>query len=134
MKKQEIMTKLSLLEQVQERTKKNIVKVGTKKNICDSLHEILFDGKQELRRVDIIAMITLERLKEEFPKLKDDDQLTDEQLKRINSLNITVKNGLDTAVCNGSTSSSYCSNETYANFELIKTGDKLKIIEKPKAK
>lgn len=119
-----------LLSQVIEKTRSNIVKVSTKKNICDSLHELLFEQKQELRRTDIIALITLERLKEEYPDLKDDSVLTPEQIKRVNSLNITVKNGLDTAVCKGSTSSSYCSNEKYAKFELVKTGDKLKIIER----
>lgn len=120
----------NLLEQVQKRTQENIVKKATKKNICDSMHEILFDGKQELSRVDIIAMITVERLKEIYPNLKDSDTLNDEQIRKVNSINITVKNGLDTAVCNGSTSSSYCSNPKYKNYKLVKTGDKLKIVER----
>lgn len=120
----------TLLEQIQERTQKNIVKSTTKKNMCDSIHEILFDGKQELDRIHIIGIVTMERLKDMYPELKEGDKLTDEQLKKINSINITVKNGLDTAVCNGQTSSSYCSNPTYKDFELIKTGSKLKIVKR----
>jgi hypothetical protein len=120
----------NLLEQVLERTTKNIVKSSTKKNMCDSIHEILFDGKVELERIQIIGMVTLERLMEEFPKMKDSDTLTDEQLKRINSINITVKNGLDTAVCQGSTSSSYCSNPNYSEYKLVKNGSKLSIVKK----
>jgi hypothetical protein len=120
----------SLLEQVQARTEKNVVKQTTKKNICDSIHEILFDGKQELSRVQVIGIITLERLKDIYPELNDKSVLTEEQLKKVNSINITVKNGLDTAVCNGSTSSSYCSNPNYQDYKLVKTGSKLKIIKK----
>lgn len=122
--------KMTLLEQVQQRTQQNVVKSSTKKNICDSIHEILYEGKKELRRVEVIGLITLERLKEVYPKLKDTDELTDEQIKKLDSINITVKNGLDTAVCNGSTPSSYCSNPNYEKFKLIKTGDKLKIVDK----
>jgi hypothetical protein len=124
------MTKLNLLQQVQLRTQKNIVKQTTKKNVCDSLHEILFDQKQELSRIDIIGIITEDRLLQEFPELNENSVLTDEQLKRIDSINITVKNGLDTAVCNGSTSSSYCSNPNYKDYKLIKNGSKLKIVKK----
>ena len=120
----------TLLEQVQLRTEKNIVKQTSKKNICDSIHEILYDGKQELSRIQIIGMITLERLKDEFPDLNEKSVLTEDQLKRINSINITVKNGLDTAVCNGSTSSSYCSNPNYQDYKLVKNGSKLKIVKK----
>jgi hypothetical protein len=120
----------SLLEQVQARTEKNVVKQTTKKNICDSIHEILFDGKQELSRVQVIGIITLERLKDIYPELNDKSVLTEEQLKKVNSINITVKNGLDTAVCNGSTSSSYCSNPNYQDYKLVKTGSKLKIVKK----
>lgn len=121
---------MNLLEQVTNRTKKNIVKSTSKKNICDSIHEILYVGKKKLDRVEVIGIITLERLKEEFPKLTDKTELTDEHVKRIKSINITVKNGLDTAVCNGSTSSSYCSNAKYSKFQLVKDGSKLSIIDK----
>jgi hypothetical protein len=120
---------MTLLEQVQKRTEQNVVKSTIKKNICDSIHEILYDSKQELSRVEVIGIITLERLKEVYPKLKDSDVLTDEQIKKIDSINTTVKNGLDTAVCNGSTPSSYCSNPNYDKFRLVKTGNKLKIVD-----
>lgn len=120
----------TLLNQIQERTKKNLVKVTSKKNICDHIHELLFNQKREMTRLEIINEISEYRLKKEFPELKDDSVLNEKQIKRLDSIMITVKNGLDTAVCNGSTGSSYCSNSNYTDYELIKKGDKLSIKKK----
>lgn len=125
------MKTLSLLEQVQEKTRKNLSSTA-KKNTCDMLHEILYVGKQELERDRIIGLMVFERLKMEFDGFEKQTELTDDQIKRIKSLEVTVKNGLDTAVCNGSTSSSYCSNPNYQDYELIKNGNKLSIIKKDK--
>lgn len=117
----------NLLEQIENRTKKNLVKQTSKKNICDHLHELLGDGKTEMTRLEVINHITLYRLKKEFPELDDKSVLNDKQLKRLDSIMITVKNGLDTAVCNGSTGSSYNANSKYSKYELIKDGSILKI-------
>lgn len=122
----------NLMNQIQARTKSNLVKQTKKKNICDHLHELLFEQKQTLTRLEVINHITLFRLKKEFPNLNDDSKLDDKQLKRLDSIMITVKNGLDTAVCNGSTGSSYVSNPNYQDYKLNKDGDKLSITKKTK--
>ena len=80
--------------------------------------------------VQKIDLIVEYRFKKEFSNLKDDSQLNEIQLKRLDSIMITVKNGLDTSVCNGSTGSSYISNQKYQKYQLIKDGSKLSIIEK----
>lgn len=120
----------NLLEQVQERTRKNLVKQTTKKNICDHLHEELFEKKQKLSRKQIIDIVTEYRLLKEFPELSKNPKLEDKHIKRLDSIMITVKNGLDTAVCNGSTGSSYVSNSKYQDYKLNKDGDILSITKK----
>lgn len=123
----------NLMNQIQARTKSNLVKQTKKKNICDHLHELLFEQNQTMTRLEVINHITLYRLKQEFNDLKDDSVLTEKQLKRLDSIMITVKNGLDTAVCNGTTGSSYVSNANYQDYQLVKTADKLSIIKKTKS-
>ena len=120
----------NLLSQVLERTQKNVQTKTTKKNVCDSLHELL-SNKQPIDRQELIGLITYERIKDEFPQLDENSKLTDEQLKRIDSINITVKNGIDTAVCSGKTPSSYNSNPKYnKTWKLIKDGSMISIVKK----
>lgn len=120
----------TLLEQIQNRTKKNLVKQTSKKNICDHLHELLGDGKNEMDRLEVINHISEYRLKKEFPELTEKSVLDDKQLKRLDSIMITVKNGLDTAVCNGSTGSSYNANSKYSEYKLLKDNGMLKIVKR----
>lgn len=124
------MKNLSLLELVQKRTNENL-KVKSTKNTCDFLHDYLVDQMKSKKctRKDVYMNLLLNRLKYEF-NLKDDSVLTDEQEQRLNELEVTVKNGLDTAVCNGKTPSSYNSNPKYSEYELIKRGETLQIVKK----
>lgn len=99
----------------------------SKKNVCDYMHEIIFEqNNQNINRSDLVVQITLLRIKDNSPELYEalQDKFADiesDERKAYEAEKITVTNGVDAAVCNGHTSASYCSNEKYADFELIKT-------------
>lgn len=111
--------KNSLLDLAMSATKNNITTTSTRKSINDSLFEILFTGKEELSKAELIARISLERM-----EAKTDGELTaeifnsEEGQKQFKAINKTVKNGFETAVCQGSTSASFCSNKRYVDYEL----------------
>jgi len=111
-------------------TSKNVSTTKSRKSINDHLFEMLYKEDRAMDRKDVINEISFRRLKEEV------GEVTEEKLQKAiedgewASINKTVKNGLDTAVCNGKTSASFCSNETYVDYELIKVSNSLSIEKK----
>ena len=130
---QSAQTKTDFLAVALAATEKNVTTRKTRKSINDSMFDLLYKQKQKMTRVQLIAAISYKRYEHEVGPIDQEvaEQLSsDKEWKRINR---TVKNGLDSAVCNGSTSASFCSNKTYAKYELVNEANKYYIIDKPEA-
>jgi len=119
----------TLREQIKSRTRKNI-KRSTRKNTCDMIHELLYN-KEPMERDELVGEILYLRLKDKYPDLKNIEDLKDSD-KIIDSLEVTSKNGLDTALAKGKGSSSYYSNKKYQDYQLIKDGSLISIVDKKK--
>ena len=83
-------------------------------------------ARQNIKRDELIVNITMRRLEDNKPEifeklLTEFNDVTSESRKAYEREKITATNGVDAAVCNGHTSASYCSNEAYKDYELIKT-------------
>tara|TARA_Y100000310_G_C20187110_1_gene580805 strand:- start:12 stop:413 length:402 start_codon:yes stop_codon:yes gene_type:complete len=121
--------KLSLNELALQLTKSNIQKTrSSKKSINDYLVEILGDGKKSYTRIELTNLITVERLKDSGIT---DDQLHNGLLKKdveiiekFTKMNKTVKNGLDTSISKGKSSSCFVSSKYSDQYELIQDEDR----------
>jgi hypothetical protein len=113
-----------------EAVEKNVSTRKTKKSINDSMFDLLYNQGEKLTRQELITYISYERYENEVAEIDDKiaKQLgTDKEWKRINK---TVKNGLDTALCNGQTSASFCSNKKYDGYEIVLEANRYSIVKK----
>lgn len=112
-------------------TAKNITTKKAKKSINDHLFQMLYTESRKMQRAEIIAEISLKRLEESIGNEIDEqmlkDAIADGSFAKINK---TAKNGLDTAVCSGKTTASFCSNKRYEDYELNQDADGFYIIKK----
>jgi len=123
---------VSILDMAMNATKDNITTTRRKKSILDMLFSRIYDESNPkvgnpMKKTDLIGRMSLERLELEFEdldeKLTPEAFQTDETQKLFASINKTVKNGFETAVCNGSTQASFNSNKRYKDYELMKLED-----------
>ena len=108
-----------------ELTIENLVKTRTsKKSINSYLVDILgSDEKLKMSRIDLTNEITVLRLQESEEVTEKSFQDT-EFVERFKKMNKTVKNGLDTSIANGKSSSCFVSSSYNVKFELIHNNDK----------
>lgn len=108
----------NLMELALEATKANVVKSSTKESVNDALVRVLYDGKEKLSRIELIARLSLDRLKQEHGEEKLEKLSLDEFKEMMAGVNKTVKNGLDTAVSHSKNNSSFHFNEKYNHLKL----------------
>jgi len=120
---------LNLQELALKATESNVVKSTKKENVNDSIVRILYDGKKSLTRVQLISEISLDRLIVEHSE-KGLQKMTENEFKAlIKVTNKTVKNGVDTSVSDSQNNSSFSYNPKYSHLKLVKTGDKLSVVD-----
>ena len=120
---------LNLQELALKATKSNVVKLTKKENVNDSIVRILYDGGEKLTRIELISRISLDRLISEHSKEKL-QKLTEVEFKKlIQPVSKTVKNGVDTSVSDSQNNSSFSYNPKYSHLKLVKTGDKLSVVD-----
>ncbi len=116
--------KLSVEELALNLTKANIQKTrSSKKSINDYLVEILGDGKTSMTRIELTNAITLKRL-EENEEVTEESFKDEEFLGRFAKMNKTVKNGLDTSISKGKSSSCFVSSRYKDEYELLEDDNK----------
>ena len=140
------MAKLSLQELALQLTNANLVKSRTaKKSINSYLVELLKDGDYKTR-IDLTNEITLLRIQEK-EEVTAESFHDPEFIARFSKMNRTVKNGLDTSIAKGKSTSCFCSSDYASEWELIHNLDKTysmislvkplieeEIVEAPKAR
>lgn len=114
-----------------EATKDNVVKSTRRESINDALLRILYEEKQELTRIELVARISLDRLisehgEDELNKMVKNDREQFNKLMR--ATNKTVKNGIDQSVSRSNNNASFHYNEKYKDYKLEQTGDKYRIV------
>lgn len=108
-----------------ELTKENLVKSRTsRKSINSYLVDILgSDSKKKLTRIELTNEITMLRLQENEEVTEKSFQ-DSEFIERFKKMNKTVKNGLDTSIAKGKSSSCFISSSYGQDWELIHNEDK----------
>jgi hypothetical protein len=122
------MAKLTLLQLAQELTIANLVKSrSSRKSINSYLIDILVEGESKTR-MELTNEITFLRIKEkeEVTAKSFDDA---EFIERFAKMNKTVKNGLDTSIANGKSTSCFNSSSYSEDYKLISNADKTYSIE-----
>ena len=106
-------------------TKENLVKTrSSKKSVNDYLVEILGkDDKMSMTRIELTNEITLLRLQEN-EEVNEKSFQDSEFIERFKKMNKTVKNGLDTSISKGKSSSCFVSSRFKDDYELIENNDK----------
>ena len=125
----------NLLELALQATRENVVKTTKKENINDALLRILYDEKQKLDRVELVARISLDRLiseygEEQIQKMVEKDP--EKFAKLMKATNKTVKNGVDTSISNSQNNSSFSYNEKYNDYKLELVKGKYQITKRTK--
>lgn len=119
----------TLQELALAQTRNNITTTSSRKSISDSLVELIKDNP--MTKVDIVSAITLDRLQESSSvEINADNFMDDDVQKKFSSINKTVSNGFDTAVCNGKTNASFSFNEKYNQYTLVKDKGMYSIVDK----
>lgn len=118
-----------LLNKALELTKSNIQKTGgTRISMNDRLLKHLLNN--ELERIEIVNLITIDRLEEKGFEIKDESFEDEEFLNEFAKMAKTVKNGVDTSLSNSNNNSSFSYNKKYEGYKIQKTEDnKYTIIE-----
>jgi hypothetical protein len=122
------MAKLTLLQLAQELTIANLVKSrSSRKSINSYLIDILVEGESKTR-MELTNEITFLRIqeKEEVNAKSFEDS---EFIERFAKMNKTVKNGLDTSIANGKSTSCFNSSSYSEDYKLISNADKTYSIE-----
>lgn len=119
-----------LMQAALEATQKNVRTKKSRKSVNDHLFEMLYTEARELDRIEILNEITFKRYEDEIEEITDENISKVLKSKDWAKIQKTAKNGIDSAVCNGSTSASFNANKNYANYELIKDGNKFAIIKR----
>ena len=119
----------NLMELALSATEANVVKSTKKENVNDAIVRILFDGQKSLTRVQLISAISLDRLIAEHTEAGL-QKMTEKEFKALIAVtNKTVKNGVDTSVSDSNNNSSFSYNPKYSHLKLVKTGDKLSVVD-----
>jgi hypothetical protein len=117
------MNKLSMLELALQLTKTNLVKSRTgKKSTNDYLVELLKDGPKS--RIELVNEITIKRLQDqhEFSEKEIFENLTKKDPEFIElfiKVNTTSKNGLDSSIAQGKSSSCFINSIHGEKFDLF---------------
>tara|TARA_R110000851_G_scaffold251104_1_gene403567 strand:+ start:241 stop:618 length:378 start_codon:yes stop_codon:yes gene_type:complete len=122
------MAKLTLLQLAQELTIANLVKSrSSRKSINSYLIDILVEGESKTR-MELTNEITMLRIqeKEEVTAKSFEDA---EFIARFAKMNKTVKNGLDTSIANGKSTSCFNSSSYSEDYILVSNADKTYSIE-----
>jgi hypothetical protein len=122
------MAKLTLLQLAQELTIANLVKSrSSRKSINSYLTDILTEGVSKTR-MELTNEITFLRIQEkEEVNAKSFDN--EEFIARFAKMNKTVKNGLDTSIANGKSTSCFNSSSYSEDYKLVSNADKTYSIE-----
>ena len=108
----------NLMELALEATKANVVKSSTRESVNDALVRVLYDGKEKLDRISLIARLSLDRLIDQHGQDTVESWSKDEFEKNMAGVNKTVKNGIDTSVSHSKNNSSFHFNEKYNHLKL----------------
>lgn len=125
-----------LMSMAMEATKDNVVKSTRKESVNESLKRILHDGKEKLTRLELIARISLDRLKAEHGEehIQEMAEKTPEKFNEaMKDVNKTVKNGLDTSISHSNNNSSFHYNDKYKDLILREVNGKYEIVDRKTA-
>ena len=102
-----------------ELTRENLVKSrSSRKSINSYLVDILDDPKKQMTRIELTNEITLLRL-QESEEVNEKSFKDAEFIERFKKMNKTVKNGLDTSIAKGKSTSCFVSSSYNDTHELI---------------
>jgi len=120
----------NLMELALKATEANVVKRATKENVNDAIFRILYRDGKKLKRVQLIAAISLSRMTDELGN-EALEKMTKVQFEEaIAPVNKTVKNGVDTSVSDSQNNSSFSYNAKYAAYLLQEVNGKFEVIKK----
>lgn len=120
----------NLMELALEATKANVVKSSTKESVNDALVRVLYEGGEKLSRIELIARLSLDRLKAEHGEDTLEKLDIEEFKKLMAGVNKTVKNGIDTSVSHSKNNSSFHFNEKYDHLKLEEKNGLFQITER----
>jgi len=105
-----------LLSLALEATKSNVVKTTSRVSMNDRILKHLLETP--MTRIELVNIITLERLEESGHEITENSFKNEEFLKEFAKMNKTVKNGVDTSLSNSNNNSSFSYNKKYEDYEL----------------